>query len=144
MLYISICEDEKKYFKDLLNGFPENVLLKTEHGFDMSSSAQVVINVADIATVMIPSIIAAVEMVLVYRIQKYQNKLKEKEIELQKREFLFEKNKSEQSMFEIKITNGQTSEIIVKTANIESLIESSSAINDYLEELKTQIGEIHE
>ena len=62
MLVIKVAEDELKFFDDLRKKYPERVFVRTEHGFDMSTSTQIAINVADILEIVIPAILAAIEM----------------------------------------------------------------------------------
>ena len=80
MIIIRMAETDLKYFEKLKREYSENIIVKTEHGFDMNSSVQIVINADDILSVMLPSIIAAVEAVLLYRIQKRQTEVSEKEV----------------------------------------------------------------
>ena len=71
MIYINnLTEEELKFFNKLQSDFPDNVLVRIDHGFDMSSTVQVVVDITDILELVIPSLIATVELVLMYRIQK--------------------------------------------------------------------------
>ena len=65
MLHINLSNEEILYFDKLQELFPNQVFVKTEHGFDMSSSVQVVIDVSDILKESLPYIVAAVEAILV-------------------------------------------------------------------------------
>ena len=94
MLYISLAKDELEFFDEVQERFPDNILVKTEHGFDMSSSVQVVIDISEILKDSLPIIVAAVEAVLLYRIQKQQNQLKEKELLLKGKELALEEEKA--------------------------------------------------
>lgn len=147
MLIIKITENELKYFDDLLNNYPDNIFVRTEHGFDMSSSVQITIDLADILGIMIPSIIAGVEMVLLHRIQKRQSdiseretKVHEKELELQKEKYLLDKAKSERNEFEIRISSDGESEMIVKTSDIPSLQENPENLPQIINKLKAALG----
>lgn len=103
MLYIGeLTEEEVSYFCELQDLYPDKVMIRTEHGFDMSSTIQVVIDISDILETAVPAIISAVELILMYRIQKRQNELTEKEIELHKREIQINQNNGLKSEFERK------------------------------------------
>ena len=80
MLYISgLSEEEIICFDELQKQYPDRVFIRVEHGFDMSSTVQVVIDLSDILQTAVPAIISAVEILLAYRIQKKQIELMEKE-----------------------------------------------------------------
>lgn len=117
MLYINLSKEELMYFDKIQERFPNHVLVKTEHGFDMSSSVQIVIDVSEILKESLPYIVAAVETILVYRIQKQQNKLKEKEYEL-------EQEKTSRAEFEIHYSSNGDSQILIKTSDVDQILES--------------------
>lgn len=146
MLIIKIAENELNYFKELKEEFPNNVIVKTEHGFDMNSSVQLVINIADILDVMLPAIIAAVEAVLLYRIQKRQTEISEKEVKLHKKEidlerekFLLEKAKNERNEFEIRISSKGDYEILLKTSDVLLLQSDPKQLSRVINDLKTTL-----
>lgn len=146
MLIIKIAENELNYFKELKEEFPNNVIVKTEHGFDMNSSVQLVINIADILDVMLPAIIAAVEAVLLYRIQKRQTEISEKEVKLHKKEidlerekFLLEKAKNERNEFEIRISSKGDNEILLKTSDVLLLQSDPKQLSRVINDLKTTL-----
>ena len=116
MLYINLSNEELMYFNKLQELFPSQIFVKTEHGFDMSSSIQIVIDISDILKESLPYIIAAVEAVLVYRIQKQQNKLKEKEYEL-------EQEKASNAEFEIHYSSNGETQILIKTSDIDQILD---------------------
>lgn len=71
MLYIGgLSEEEIVCFNELQRRYPDRIFIRTEHGFDMSSTVQVVIDLSDILQAAVPIIISAVEILLTYRIQK--------------------------------------------------------------------------
>lgn len=143
MIYINnLTEEELKYFDKLQSDFPDNVLIKIEHGFDMSSNVQVVVDITGILEVLIPSVIAAVELTLMYRIQKRQNELTEKEQRLHRKELQLEQEKMYNSEFEIRVTSHGESEIITKTSDIASILEEPDKLEVYLRELSNKLGSI--
>ena len=116
MLHISLSNEEVIYFDKLQELFPNQVFVKTEHGFDMSSSVQVVIDVSDILKESLPYIVAAVEAILVYRIQKQQNKLKEREYEL-------EQEKARKAEFEIHYSSNGESQVLIKASDVDQILD---------------------
>lgn len=146
MIIIRMAEADLKYFEKLRREYPDNIIVKTEHGFDMNSSVQIVINTADILTVMLPSIIAAVEAVLLYRIQKRQTEVSEKEVELHKKEldlerekFLLEKAQNERNEFEIRISSNGDNEILLKTSDVLLLQSDPKQLSGVINDLKTTL-----
>lgn len=86
-----ITNEEVSIFSELKNTYPDYVFIRTEHGFDMSLSIQVTIDLSNILQVAIPAIVSIIEAILVYRIQKKQNeltekKMKEDKIEMQRKQ----------------------------------------------------------
>ena len=59
MLYITITENEQSYFDELKSQYPDRVFIRTDHGLDMVTTTQVVIDVAEILEVVLPSILTA-------------------------------------------------------------------------------------
>lgn len=146
MIIIRMAEADLKYFEKLRREYPDNIIVKTEHGFDMNSSVQIVINTADILAVMLPSIIAAVEAVLLYRIQKRQTEVSEKEVELHKKEldlerekFLLEKAQNERNEFEIRISSNGDNEILLKTSDVLLLQSDPKQLSGVINDLKTTL-----
>lgn len=146
MIIIRMAEADLKYFEKLRREYPDNIIVKTEHGFDMNSSVQIVINTADILAVMLPSIIAAVEAVLLYRIQKRQTEVSEKEVELHKKEldlerekFLLEKAQNERNEFEIRISSNGDNEILLKTSDVVLLQSDPKQLSGVINDLKTTL-----
>lgn len=132
MLIIKIAEDELDYFNDIKNNYPQNVIVKTQHGFDMNSSVQIVVDISDILDVVLPSIMAAIEMVLLYRINKKQAKLEQEKLKL-------EQAKAERTEFEIRLSSNGESEVIVKTSDISSLQENPEKLSAFLKTVKKEI-----
>ena len=132
MLIIKISEDELDYFNDIKNNYPQNVIVKTQHGFDMNSSVQIVVDISDILDVVLPSIMAAIEMVLLYRINKKQAKLEQEKLKL-------EQAKAERTEFEIRLSSNGESEVIVKTSDISSLQENPENLSAFLKTVKKEI-----
>lgn len=132
MLIIKIAEDELDYFNDIKNNYSQNVIVKTQHGFDMNSSVQIVVDISDILDVVLPSIMAAIEMVLLYRINKKQAKLEQEKLKL-------EQAKAERTEFEIRLSSNGESEVIVKTSDISSLQENPEKLSAFLKTVKKEI-----
>lgn len=121
--------------------------MKTEHGFDMSSSVQIVIDLAEKIEILAPSILAAIEMILLYRIQKKQNAisekettLHEKELELEKEKHLLERAKAERSEFEVRMSSNGESEILIKTSDIRLLQNDPKKLSQFMDSLKSALG----
>lgn len=147
MLVLKLTEEDLKYFDDLLSTFPNNIFVRTEHGFDMTSSVQIVIDLSDILEVLVPYIVAAIEMVLLYRIQKKQTaisqrelKVHEKELELEKEKLLLEKAKFERNEFEIRISSNGESEILMKTSDVVLLQEDPEKLPKFMNKLRLAIS----
>lgn len=134
MLIIKIAEDELDYFNDIKNNYPQNVIVKTQHGFDMNSSVQIVVDISDILDVVLPSIMAAIEMVLLYRINKKQAKLEQEKLKL-------EQAKAERTEFEIRLSSNGESEVIVKTSDISSLQENPENLSAFLKTVKRKLNQ---
>lgn len=146
MLVIKVAEDELKFFDDLRKKYPERVFVRTEHGFDMSTSTQIVINVGDILEIVIPAILAAIEMALLYRIQKKQTIVNEKEemlheqeLELEKQKHLFEIAKAEREEFEVRLSSSGDTEILIKTSDIRSLQENPETLPQFIDALRNRM-----
>lgn len=151
MLVIKVTENELKCFDDLRNKYPDNILIRTEHGFDMNSTVQITIDVADMLEVIIPSIIAVIELILLHRIEKRQAKVSErevevheKELELEQQKLLFDKAKEERDEFEIRISSNGESEVIVKTSDVLALQEAPETLPQFIEIIRTAIGNKNE
>lgn len=138
MLYISgLSEEEIICFDELQKQYPDRVFIRVEHGFDMSSTVQVVIDLSDILQTAVPAIISAVEILLAYRIQKKQIELMEKEAELHRKELEMEQKKEPESEFEMRISSSGQTDIIVKTDDVDRLLKEP-------DRLKTFLGQISE
>ncbi len=146
MLVVKVAEDELKFFDDLRKEYPERVFVRTEHGFDMSTFTQIVINVGDILEIVIPAILAAIEMALLYRIQKKQTIVNEKEemlheqeLELEKQKHLFEIAKAEREEFEVRLSSSGDTEILIKTSDIRSLQEHPETLPQFIDALRNKM-----
>lgn len=53
-----ITNEEVSIFSELKNTYPDYVFIRTEHGFDMSLSIQVTIDLSNILQVAIPAIVS--------------------------------------------------------------------------------------
>lgn len=144
-------ENELKCFDELRNKYPDNILIRTEHGFDMNSTVQITIDMADMLEVIIPSIIAVIELILLHRIEKRQAKVSErevevheKELELEQQKLLFDKAKEERDEFEIRISSNGESEVIVKTSDVLALQEAPETLPQVIEKIRTAIGNKNE
>lgn len=147
MLIIKISENELKFFDVLQSNYPENVLVRIEHGFDMNSSVQIVIDLADILEIIVPTIVASIEMAILYRIQKKQVTINEKEVklneeknDLEKEKLLLEKAKHERNEFEIRISSNGESNILVKTSDIISLQDNPENLPQFIDNLREALS----
>ena len=139
MLMIKIAENELEYFDKLQKEYPENILIKTEHGFDMSSSLQLVIDIADVLDKIIPLILTSVNILLLYRIQKKQNDINEKETEIHSKELDLEKAKLARTEFEIRLTSNGDSEILAKTSDVVWLQNNPDMLPQFMDNLRTSL-----
>ncbi len=141
MLYISLAKDELEFFDEVQERFPDNILVKTEHGFDMSSSVQVVIDISEILKDSLPIIVAAVEAVLLYRIQKQQNQLKEKELLLKGKELALEEEKANRAEFEIRYSSNGESQVLIKASDVNQVLHSPEKLAQLTGNLQKKLEE---
>ncbi len=139
MLIIKIGEDELQYFSEIKNEYPQSVIVRTEHGFDMGTSVQVMIDISKILEVALPSILAAIELVLLHRINIKQINLNKKQLALEKEKLLLEKAKMERNQFEIILSSNGERKIIARTSDLSTLKENSEDISGYLERIEKAI-----
>lgn len=145
MLYIGeLTEEEVSYFCELQDLYPDKVMIRTEHGFDMSSTIQVVIDISDILETAVPAIISAVELILMYRIQKRQNELTEKEIELHKREIQINQNNGLKSEFELRASSDGETNIIIKTSDLDTLVKEPGKLKSFLKKVNEELRSLNE
>lgn len=145
MLYIGeLTEEEVSYFCELQDLYPDKVMIRTEHGFDMSSTIQVVIDISDILETAVPAIISAVELILMYRIQKRQNELTEKEIELHKREIHINQNNGLKSEFELRASSDGETNIIIKTSDLDALVKEPGKLKSFLKKVNEELRSLNE
>lgn len=146
-LRITLAEEDLKYFEDFQKNYPEYYSVKTEDGFDMTSTTQVIVELADKLEVLAPTILAAVEMVLLHRIQVKQNeiseretRLHEKELELEKEKLLFEKEKDDKNSFELRLSSNGDSEVLIKTSDLGLLQENPDNLPQFMDKIKQALG----
>lgn len=143
MLYIGgLSEEEIVCFNELQRRYPDRIFIRTEHGFDMSSTVQVVIDLSDILQAAVPSIISAVEILLTYRIQKKQTELMAKEAELHRKELELEQKKEPEPEFEMRISSNGETDIIVKTDDVERLLKEPDRLKAFMEQISEQLRTI--
>ena len=135
MLYINLSEEELGFFDDMKKQFPDNIIIKNTRGFDSAPSVQVVIDVAAILKESIPYIVAIVEAILLYRTNKQQNEIKQKEVELEKEKIKLEKDKASKVSFEIHSSSAGDRQYLIKAE------DADKALNDP-EKLRHLIGEL--
>ena len=107
-----ITNEEVSIFSELKNTYPDYVFIRTEHGFDMSLSIQVTIDLSNILQVAIPAIVSIIEAILVYRIQKKQNELTEKKMKEDKIEMQRKQDNHSKNEFEVTVSSAGETKII--------------------------------
>lgn len=137
MLYISLSNEELTHFDKLQELFPDQIFVKTEHGFDMSSSVQIVIDVSDILKESLPYIVAAVEAILAYRIQKQQIKLKEKEYEL-------EQEKAKRTEFEVHYSLNGDSQVLIKASDVDQISDCPEKLAQLKADFEKKLEAVNE
>lgn len=145
MLYIGeLSKKEVVLFNELQNTYPDNIFIRMEHGFDMSSSIQVVIDVSDILQVAIPAIVSTIEAILLYRIQKKQNELTEKKIEEDKREVQRNQANVPKHEFEVRVSSDGETNIIIKTSDVDALIKEPDNLKAFVKKVDEELRLINE
>lgn len=97
MLYINIASDEKQFFSELQKQYPDAVTEYEEFGFDSGTLVQMIIDITKIPE-FYTSVAAIVAAILVYRVNKKSNELKEKQIELDGKNSLLEHTLKQQEL----------------------------------------------
>ncbi|MDO4416011.1 MAG: hypothetical protein Q4C20_13130 [Erysipelotrichaceae bacterium] len=145
MLVIQIDQEELKFFSELISEYPDDIIVKTEHGFDMETTLQVCVDLSEIAGNIVPLVLTTIELVLLYRIQKKQTEISEREAALHEKELKYEQEKNKLSEFEISISSTGEKRVLVRTSDIHSLPEDPAAIHEFVEGIEAVLlGEIHE
>ena len=144
MLFFDLAEEELKYFENMKSHFPDNMIIKKERGFDASTSVQVVIDVTEILKESIPYIVAIVEAILLYRIQKQQNEIKQREYELEKEKLDFEKEKANKASLEIHSSSNGDFQYLIKADDSDNVVEHPDKLPEFLAELQKKLEAMNE
>ena len=144
MLLIDLAEEELKYLDDIKNQFPDNIIIKKTHGFDGESSVQVVIDVASILKESIPYIVAVVEAILLYRINKLQAELKNREVELEAEKIALEKEKASRVSLEIRASSNGECQYLIKAEDAEKALSDPKKLRQLIDELPGKLEVLDE
>lgn len=144
MLYITITENEQSYFDELKSQYPDRVFIRTDHGLDMVTTTQVVIDVAEILEVVLPSILTAISLILMSRANKRQHELEEEEIELKKKEMLEKQKREEKGTFEIAFSSNGEVKILMHCDDMRKVVDNKEQIDLIIKELQKNIESINE
>ena len=139
MLLITINEDEQGFFNELMSDYPDYVSIRTEHGFDMITITKVVIDINEILKVALPSIIAAIELVLMYRLQKRQTELLEKELKLHRKELQMQQEKDKSNPLQIAISSDGEISYLVDIKDVDTYLEDKDGIEVIVSELRRKL-----
>lgn len=144
MLLINLAEEELRFFDDVKKHFPDNMIIKKDRGFDGSSSVQVVIDVASILKESIPYIVAVVEAILVYRINKQQIEIQKKEVELEEEKNAFEKEKASSISFEMRSSSDGVCQYLIKADDADNALADPEKLHLLIDELKRKLEVMEE
>ena len=144
MLYITITENEQSYFDELKNQYPDRVFIRTSHGLDMVTTTQVVIDVADILEVVLPAILAAINLVMMHRVYKRQQELYKEEIDLKKKELLERQKREENGTFEIGLSSNGEVKVLMHYDDIGKLVDNKDQIDLIINEFQKKILSLNE
>ena len=139
-----ITNEEVSFFSELQNTYPDHVFIRTEHGFDMSSSIQVTIDLSNILQVAIPAIVTTIEAILVYRIQKKQNELTEKKMEEDKKEVQKKQDNDSKHEFEMTVSSYGETKIIIKSSDLDALIKEPENLEAFMKKVAEDLHSINE
>ena len=139
-----ITNEEIAFFNELQNTYPDQVFIRTEHGFDMSSSIQVTIDLSNILQVAIPAIVTTLEAILVYRIQKTQNELTEKKMEEDKIEVQKKQDNDSKHEFEMTVSSYGETKIIIKSSDLDALIKEPENLEAFMKKVAEDLHSINE
>ena len=139
-----ITNEEVSFFSEMQNTYPDHVFIRTEHGFDMSSSIQVTIDLSNILQVAIPAIVTTIEAILVYRIQKKQNELTEKKMEEDKKEVQKKQDNDSKHEFEITVSSYGETKIIIKSSDLDALIKEPENLEAFMKKVAEDLHSINE
>lgn len=138
-----LTNEEVAFFNELQNTYPDHVFIRTEHGFDMSSSIQVTIDLSNILQVAIPAIVSIIEAILVYRIQKKQNELTEKKMEEDKKEVQRKQNNHTKDEFEVSVSSAGETKIIIKSSDLDALIKEPENLKTFMKIVAEELHSIN-
>lgn len=144
MLYFTINEDEQELFDELMNEYPDNVWIRTDHGFDMITTTKVVIDINEILKTALPSIITAIQLLLMYRLQKRQNELAERELQLHRKEHQDQKEKDNQNALQIAISSDGEVSYILDIKDVDAYLEDKEGIDVIIGELQRKLENYNE
>lgn len=139
-----ITNEEVSFFSELKNTYPDYVFIRTEHGFDMSLSIQVTIDLSNILQVAIPAIVSIIEAILVYRIQKKQNELTEKKMKEDKIEMQRKQDNHSKDEFEVTVFSAGETKIIVKSSDLDALIKEPENLKAFMKIVDEELHSINE
>ena len=139
-----LTNEEVAFFNELQKTYPDHVFIRTEHGFDMSSSIQVTIDLSNILQVAIPAIVSIIEAILVYRIQKKQNELTEKKMEEDKKEMQRKQNNHTKDEFEVSVSSAGETKIIIKSSDLDALIKEPENLKPFMKIVAEELHSINE
>ena len=139
-----ITNEEVSIFSELKNTYPDYVFIRTEHGFDMSLSIQVTIDLSNILQVAIPAIVSIIEAILVYRIQKKQNELTEKKMKEDKIEMQRKQDNHSKNEFEVTVSSAGETKIIVKSSDLDALIKEPENLKAFMKIVDEELHSINE
>ena len=144
MLYIDLAEEELVFFDDMKRQFPDNIIIKNTRGFDSAPSVQVVIDVAAILKESIPYIVAIVEAILLYRTNKQQNEIKQREVELEKEKIELEKDKASKVSFEIHSSSAGDRQYLIKAEDADKALDDPEKLRQLIGELQGKLEALNE
>ena len=139
-----ITNEEIAFFNELQNTYPDQVFIRTEHGFDMSSSIQVTIDLSNILQVAIPAIVTTIEAILVCRIQKKQNELTEKKMKEDKKEVQKKQDNDLKHEFEMTVSSYGETKIIIKSSDLDALIKEPENLETFMKKVAEDLHSINE
>lgn len=144
MLYIDLAEEELVFFDDMKRQFPDNIIVKNVRGFSSAPSVQVVIDVAAILKESVPYIVAIVEAILLYRTNKQQNEIKQREVELEKEKIELEKEKASRVSFEIHSSSGGDRQYLIKAEDADKALDDPEKLRQLIGELQGKLEALNE
>lgn len=115
MIAIKVLDEDLRFFEDLLEEYPEDIIVSYDTGADGLSIVQVII---DVTNVMVPAVVSVVGLLLTYKAQIKTEQLHQKELELKEKEI--ELNAQAKEEVEIRVTNSGETSILIKSNDLKS------------------------